>query len=55
MDMPTIARKRARLRELAASDLTIKQAMAVFGVTSPNPIVSLIERGEFSAEGWLTL
>ena len=50
MDMPTIARKRARLRELAASDITMKQAMAVFGVTSPNPIVSLIERGEISAD-----
>lgn len=50
MDMPTIARKRARLRELAASDITIKQAMAVFGVATPSPIVSLIERGEISAD-----
>ena len=50
MDMPTITRKRARLRELAASDLTIKQAMSVFGVATPSPIISLIERGEISAD-----
>lgn len=50
MDMPTIARKRARLKEFAASDLTMKQVMAVFGVTSPNPIQRLIERGEISAD-----
>jgi hypothetical protein len=50
MDMPTIARKRARLRELAASDLTIKQVMAVFGVTSTTPIRNLIERGKLSAD-----
>lgn len=52
MDMPTIARKRERLREFAAitSDLTMKQAMSVFGVISPNPIQRLIERGEISAD-----
>jgi hypothetical protein len=50
MDMPTIARKRARLRELGTADLTMKQVMTVFGVTSANPIRSLIERGELSAD-----
>ena len=50
MDMPTIARKRARLRELAASDLTMKQVMTVFGVTSTTPIRNLIERGKLSAD-----
>ena len=50
MDMPTIARKRARLKEFAAQDLTMKQAMAVFGVVTPSPIISLIERGEISAD-----
>ena len=48
--MPTIARKRARLKEFAAQDLTMKQAMGVFGVATPSPIVSLIERGEISAD-----
>ena len=50
MDMPTIARKRARLKEFAAQDLTLKQAMAVFAVTSPTAIKNLIERGEISAD-----
>ena len=50
MDMPTIARKRARLKEFAAQDLTLKQAMSVFGVSSTTPIRNLIERGEISAD-----
>jgi hypothetical protein len=50
MDMPTIARKRARLRELRTADLTMKQVMTVFGFSSANPIKSLIDRGELSAD-----
>lgn len=49
-DMPTIARKRARLHELGTPDLTIKQAMAVFNVQTPGPINRLIEKGKISAD-----
>lgn len=50
MDMPTVARKRQRLTELGKKDITMKEAMAVFGVTSPNPVRNLIERGKISAD-----
>lgn len=50
MDMPTVARKRQRLTELGKKDITMKEAMAVFGVTSTTPIKNLIERGKISAD-----
>lgn len=48
-DMPTVARIRQRLAELDAPDLTMAQAVWVFGVSTSAPIVSRIERGEISA------
>lgn len=50
MDMPTIARKRKKLHEIGTPDLTMKQAMAVFGVISPTPIKNMIETGKISAD-----
>ncbi len=50
MDMPTIARKRKRLHDIGTPDLTMKQAMAVFGVVSSAPIKTMIERGKISAD-----
>ncbi len=50
MDMPTIARKRKRLHDLGTPDLTMKQAMSVFGVVSSAPIKTMIERGKISAD-----
>jgi hypothetical protein len=47
--MPTIVRIRARLAEMTAEDITIDQAVWVFGVESPTPITLRISRGEISA------
>lgn len=48
-DMPTVARIRAKLDELGAVDITLAQAVWVFGVSTKTPIISRIERGEISA------
>ena len=48
-DMPTVARIRARLNELNDDDITLGQAVWVFGVSPKTPIISRIERGEISA------
>ena len=48
-DMPTVARIRARLDEIGSDDITLGQAVWVFGVSSKTPIISRIERGEISA------
>ena len=48
-DMPTVARIRARLDELGSADITLGQAVGVFGVSTKTPIISRIERGEISA------
>ena len=48
-DMPTVARIRARLDELGSADITLVQAVWVFGVSTKTPIISRIERGEISA------
>lgn len=47
-DMPTVARIRARLAELAAEDITLAQAVWVFGVSTKTPILARLERGDFS-------
>ena len=48
-DMPTVARIRARLDEIGSDDITLGQAVWVFGVSTKTPIISRIERGEISA------
>ena len=48
-DMPTVARIRARLDEIGSDDITLGQAVWVFGVSTKTPIISHIERGEISA------
>lgn len=48
-DMPTVARIRARLDEIGSADITLGQAVWVFGVSTKTPIISRIERGEISA------
>ena len=48
-DMPTVARIRARLDEIGSDDITLGQAVWVFGVSTKTPIMSRIERGEISA------
>ena len=48
-DMPTVARIRARLDEIGSDDITLRQAVWVFGVSTKTPIMSRIERGEISA------
>ena len=48
-DMPTVARIRARLDEIGSDDITLGQAIWVFGVSTKTPIISRIERGEISA------
>ena len=48
-DMPTVARIRARLDEIGSADITLGQAVWVFGVSTKTPIMSRIERGEISA------
>ena len=48
-DMPTVARIRARLVELNSEDITVAQAVWVFGVSSPTTIHSRITRGQISA------
>ena len=48
-DMPTIARIRARLVSLGTDEVTISQAVWVFGVSTPAPIRLRIERGELAA------
>lgn len=50
MDMPTIARKRARLKEITTPDLTMKQVMYVFDVISSGPVLRLIEQGKISGD-----
>lgn len=48
-DMPTVARIRDRLAELEMDEITIAQAVWVFGVSTPAPIRLRIERGELVA------
>lgn len=48
-DMPTVARIRERLKELGGDDITIDQAVWVFGVATPAPVRLRIDRGELSA------
>ena len=48
-DMPTVARMRQRLAELGTDDVTINQAVWVFGVSTSMPIRLRIERGELAA------
>ena len=48
-DMPTVARMRQRLAELGTEDITINQAVWVFGVSTSMPVRLRIERGEISA------
>ena len=48
-DMPTIARIRERLASLGTDDITISQAVWVFGVSTAAPIYLRIERGELAA------
>ena len=48
-DMPTVARMRQRLAELGTVDITMAQAVWIFGVSTKTPIVSRIERGEIAA------
>ena len=48
-DMPTVARIRERLNSLGTDDISISQAVWVFGVTTPTPIRLRIDRGEISA------
>ena len=48
-DMPTVARIRARLDEIGSDDITLGQAVWVFGVSPPAPIRRRIERGELAA------
>lgn len=48
-DMPTIARIRERLAELGTEDITIAQAVWVFGVSTSAPVYLRIERGEIAA------
>ena len=48
-DMPTVARIRARLDEIGSDDITLGQAVWVFGVSTKTPFMSRIERGEISA------
>lgn len=47
--MPTVARIRQRLAELGTDEVTIAQAVWVFGVSTPAPIRLRIERGELAA------
>lgn len=47
-DMPTVARMRSRLREIGRADITMKEAVYVFGVTTATPIRLRLERGELS-------
>ncbi len=48
-DMPTVARIRQRLAELGTDEVTIAQAVWVFGVSTSMPIRLRIERGELAA------
>ena len=48
-DMPTVARIRERLVSLGTDDITMTQAVWVFGVSTKTPIISRIERGEIAA------
>lgn len=48
-DMPTVARIRARLDELGSADITLGQAVWVFGVSTSAPVYLRIERGELDA------
>ena len=48
-DMPTVARIRERLNSLGTDDISISQAVWVFGVMTPTPIRLRIDRGEISA------
>jgi len=47
-DMPTVSRIRARLAELNEKDITMAQAVWVFGVSTQAPIQLRIQRGEIS-------
>lgn len=48
-DMPTVLKIRNRLKSLETDEVTIAQAVWVFGVSTPAPIRLRIERGELAA------
>ena len=48
-DMPTVARIRERLVSLETDEVTISQAVWVFGVSTSAPVYLIIERGELAA------
>ena len=48
-DMPTVLKIRNRLKSLGTDEVTIAQAVWVFGVSTPAPIRLRIERGELAA------
>ena len=48
-DMPTVLKIRNRLKSLETDEITIAQAVWVFGVSTPAPIRLRIERGELAA------
>ena len=48
-DMPTVARIRNRLVSRGTDEVTISQAVWVFGVSTSMPIRIRIERGELAA------
>ena len=48
-DMPTVARIRNRLVSLETDEVTISQAVWVFGVSTSAPVYLRIERGELAA------
>ena len=48
-DMPTVSRIRNRLVSLGTDEVTISQAVWVFGVSTSAPIYLRIERGELAA------
>ena len=48
-DMPTVLKIRNRLKSLETDEITIAQAVWVFGVSTSMPIRLCIERGELAA------
>ena len=48
-DMPTVLKIRNRLKSLETDEITIAQAVWVFGVSTSAPVYLRIERGELAA------
>ena len=48
-DMPTVLKIRNRLKSLETDEITIAQAVWVFGVSTSMPVRLRIERGELAA------